>query len=88
MQYVFLIGNIVLLIGTLSLIKTVLKNNESLLGYSTQGSLFTLLGVVIMQVGITQSSGWLETIPAYPIIAYWALVCYYKIKTWPQSTNE
>lgn len=73
----FLIGNFLLLIGVLPLIKEVIKHRENLKGYSSVGAFLTLVGILFVQVGIIVTSSWIETLPTIPIIAYWALVCIY-----------
>lgn len=77
MRYTFLIGNLLLLIGVLPLIKEVLKHRKNLKGYSSAGAFLTFIGVTVVQIGVIRTSGWIEVIPTIPIIIYWILVWVY-----------
>ncbi len=80
MEYIFLVGNLIILIGAFPLIKEVVKHRKNLKGYSFMGALFTLIGVTIVQFGIIKSTSWVGVVPTIPIIIFWSLVCIYNWK--------
>lgn len=74
------IGNIVMLLGTLLLIKAVLKNRKILKGYDVVGSLLTFGGMLSFDIFYVTIPNWFSLGIAMVTTAYWLLVIVYSIK--------
>ena len=68
------IGNIIVFMGTLLLIKDVLKNRKALKGYSIIGSLLTFIAISLFQVGFFMMGVWTWTIGT--ITAFYWLIAF------------
>jgi len=66
------IGNIIVFLGTLLLIKDVLKNRNALKGYSILGSLLTFIAISLFQVGFFMMGVWTWTIGTVTAF-YWLI---------------
>ena len=74
------IGNIVMLIGTLLLIRAVIKDRKILKGYNPVGSILTMLGMITFDtfyvVINNQFSLWIAMVTT----AYWFLASVYSVR--------
>ena len=66
------IGNIIVFLGTLLLIKDVLKNRNTLKGYSILGSLLTFIAISLFQAGFFMMGVWTWTIGTVTAF-YWLI---------------
>jgi hypothetical protein len=73
-------GNIVLLIGTLILIRTCLKNRNVLKGYSIIGSLITFLAISVFSCYYIQNELWLSLSLNIPNLAFWFMAFIFSLK--------
>jgi len=78
MNWWFYIANSVFVIGTIPNIYKVVKSREVLRGYSLFGGVFTLLGILLINVGIFESGEIYAILIIIPVIIYWSLVVFFK----------
>lgn len=76
----FLIGNLIMVVGTLLLIRTVIKNTKMLHGYDLVGSVLTFVALLFLLNGFFESSQYLSVIFSLVTVAYWGFVVIFKIK--------
>lgn len=74
------VGNIIVFLGTLLLIKDVLKNRNMLKGYSIIGSFLTFIAISLFQVGFFMVGVWTWTIGTVTAL-YWLLAFLFSFKT-------
>ena len=79
MNWWFYFANIIFVIGTLPNIHKVLLDRDSLKGYSLFGAIFTLLGILLINVGVFTSGEPLAVLIVIPVIVYWFLVISFKV---------
>jgi len=70
---VFLIGNIICAIGTLLMIRKIIKNRNILKGYDFIGSLLTFLAVTFFTYGFYQLYDILSVLFAFVTLCFWGL---------------
>jgi hypothetical protein len=80
MEISFLIGNIIMLVGTLLLIRTVIKNKQLLHGYDILGSFLTFIALICFNVGYIASNQYASLCFAFITVLYWLFVVIFKIK--------
>jgi multisubunit Na+/H+ antiporter MnhG subunit len=73
-------GNIVMFIGTLLLIRSVLKNRNVLKGYDPIGSLLTMIGMLLFDAFYVVIGNEFSLVIASFTTAYWILTSVYSIK--------
>lgn len=75
----FYIANGIFVLGTLPNIYKVIKSRSSLKGYSLFGAIFTLIAIILVNIGIIKSGEPLAVLIIIPVILYWFLVIVFKI---------
>lgn len=80
MNWWFYFANSLFVIGTLPNIYRVIKDRDSLRGYSLFGAFFTLIAIFLVNIGIFESGEPLAVIIIAPVIVYWFLVVVFKIR--------
>lgn len=75
----FLIGNIIMTIGTLLLIRAVFKNKKVLFGYDLLGAILTFVALLFLLYGFFVSSQYLSVVFALVTVVYWAFVVLFKV---------
>ena len=78
----FIIGNFICLIGTLLLMRRVLKNRNMLKDFDPLGSLLTFIPLVIFMVGYVLWHNGLATGFAAVTMVFWLVVSIFSIKGW------
>jgi uncharacterized membrane protein len=77
----FLIGNIIMTIGTLLLMRSVFKNKKALQGYDLIGSILTFVALLFLLNGFISSSQYASVVFALVTVSYWSFVVTFKLKT-------
>ena len=70
----FILANLVTLMGTTFLIRNVLKNRKISNGYSPLGSLLTMIAVSLFTVAFYLQDNFLSVIFAIPTVVFWFIV--------------
>ena len=73
------IGNLIILFGTLFLLKEVIKDRKILKGYSTFGSFLTFVSIFIFMVYYAANSIWLSIFLSVPTLLYWMFAFGFKV---------
>lgn len=74
------IGTGLITISTLPLIYAVWKDRSVLRGYSTLGSLGTLVSIIFFMIAFFKMSLWISVLNEIPVILYWFLAAFYSHK--------
>jgi len=77
---VMTVGNIICLVGTLLLIRTVIKDRAILNGYSQLGSFLTFLSICTFQYGFYLMDNIIGVLFGLPTIFYWLTAFVYSMK--------
>jgi hypothetical protein len=77
----FLIGNMIMTVGTLLLIRSVFKNKKALNGYDSIGSILTFVALLFLLNGFVSSLQYTSVAFALVTVAYWGFVVIFKLKT-------
>lgn len=80
MNWWFYFANSLFVVGTLPNIRKVIKDRESLKGYSLFGAFFTLVAIFLVNIGIFTSGEPLAVLLIIPVIIYWSLVVVFKVR--------
>ena len=72
-NWIFTVGNLLLLIAAFPLIKTVWSNRETLKDFHPLGATMTFLGVVTFNVAYVLMANWWSIILSSTTVAFWAL---------------
>ena len=75
----FVIANFILVIGTILLVKTVIKNKDVLEGYSLIGAILTVIPIGIFLVCYVMMNNWFAFAFGLVTFGYWCLVVVFKI---------
>jgi len=73
-------ANVAFFIGTILLIKAILKNRKILNGYDPIGSFLTLLALCIFQVCYLMMGNFVSFSLALVTVSYWVLAVVYSVK--------
>jgi hypothetical protein len=76
----FLIGNIIMFIGTTLLIRTVVRNKSMLNGYNLAGSALTFIALLFLLTGFILSNQLLSVEFSIITVLYWMFIVVYKLK--------
>lgn len=76
-ERLFDLANIILLVGTILLIKDVVKNRNVLRGYSLLGSSLTFTGVLLFETGFFLLGFYVSMLLGLVTLLYWFLVVLY-----------
>ena len=76
----FLIGNVIMTVGTLLLIRSVLKNKKALFGYDLLGSILTFVALLFLLNGFIASIQYASVAFALVTVVYWGFVVAFKLK--------
>ena len=82
----FLVGNVIMTVGTLLLIRSVLKNKNALFGYDLLGSVLTFVALLFLLNGFVASSQYASVIFSLVTVAYWGFVVLFKAKNKREQT--
>lgn len=77
----FLIGNMVMTVGTFLLIRTVLKNKQALFGYDLIGSILTFVALLFLFNGFLSSSQYASAVFVLVTVAFWGFVVFFKLRS-------
>lgn len=78
-EEIFLFANIICSIGTILLIRAVIKDRKILTNYSLSGAFLTLSAVFLFDVGFGMMKQWLSALIGLITVAYWAFVVGFKV---------
>ena len=76
-EIIFGLGNMLFLIASYPMIKKALENRDSLKGFSSSGSLLTVLGMITMICGFIYLQTYISVALAIPTLIYWIIVTWY-----------
>lgn len=76
----FYIANTIFTVGVIPNIYCVLRNRDSLNGYSLSGSMLVLLGIFTVNIGIFRTGEVFAVAIVIPTIIYWMFVIFFKLK--------
>ncbi len=74
----FLIGNLICMIGTLLLIRTVIKNKKVLHGYDLLGAILTFIALLFLLNGFISSQQYASVGFSLVTVAYWGFIVAFK----------
>lgn len=83
----FLIGNMIMTVGTLLLIREVLKNKKALLGYDLVGATFTFIALLFLFSGFLTSNQYASAGFVLITATYWGVVVFFKLR-FRKAKNE
>jgi len=78
----FLIGNIICAIGTVLMIRKIIKNRDILKGYDFLGSILTFLAVTCFTYGFYELHDILSVLFALVTLSFWLLASIFTLKMW------
>jgi hypothetical protein len=73
----FTLGNILLFIASFPTLKQIIKNRDSLGGFSITGSLITYIALVIFMSNYISMNNWSSVIFSFPTVIMWGTVIFY-----------
>lgn len=79
-ELLFSIANLLFLVGTIFLIKRVIKNRESLKDFDPLGSLINFIGMTINIMALIGLGYHITVIISMPTMIFWMLVSIYSSK--------
>lgn len=79
-ELLFSLANLCYLIGTLLLIRRVIKNRNSLKDFDPKGSTINFIGMTINVLALAGLGMYTTVIISSPTMAFWALVAIYSFK--------
>lgn len=77
---IFIISNILFIIGAVPMLRGVIMNRSTLRGYSTIGASMTTLGMIGLVVAYAYSGSFVNTLLQIPSLAFWGMAAYYSRK--------
>lgn len=80
MSYSFLIGNIICSVGTILLIRKIIKNRSILHGYDFFGSLLTFTALIFLTHGFFDIGDFLSVFFASITLAFWFLATIFSLR--------
>ena len=83
----FLLGNIIVTIGTTLQIISAIKDRNVLRGYSFWGSLLTLLALIVFFFGYFKIEDYISPFISLFTIVYWLLATIFSLKIWWNKRN-
>jgi len=79
-ELLFSIANLLYLVGTIFLIKRVIKNRDSLKDFDQYGSLINFIGMVINIMALIGLGYYITVMISIPTMLFWMLVSIYSFK--------
>lgn len=79
-ELIFNLANFCYLIGTILLIRRVIKNRNALKDFDTYGSMINFIGMTINCVALIELGMYRTIIISFPTMAFWAIVAIYSFK--------
>ena len=76
------IGNLVCMIGTILMIKDVIKNRNILKGYSIVGSFLTFIACSLFFVSFLRLNLIISYVSSFVTVSFWFFVFIYSLKIW------
>lgn len=80
MELLFSIANILFLTGTVFLIRTVIKNRNTLSDFNPSGSLLNFSGMLINTFALVGLGYYTTVIISAPTMLFWAIASIYSLK--------
>jgi hypothetical protein len=84
----FDIANVAFLVGTILLIRAVLKNRKILNGYDPTGSFLTLFALLVCEVCYLAMGNLVSVLLSTVTIAYWVLAFAFSVRNLLQERRE